>query len=221
MGRFRGTNLECHLESPKRTGTRFISTRMIRSRRTFFPSKWHHHRGGCRHGNSILRAYYVKVVCSWNAARHDSFLRRLSPRFRANTLKAPPTLTATVASEKLARFFQRRSTTPRALAIRFETRREIILLLHLARRSSSFALPFSSLLTSSPSVNRDAPRYHPRLTVWEKKAQFPSSFLPSFVYMGMYHAIFLLAILWTRSLLDVYFPSNLSPFSNYNPREDV
>lgn len=99
-------------ESPKWTDARFIPARMIRSRGTFSPSKWHHHRGGCRHGNSILRAYYVKVVRSWNAARHDSFLRRLSPRFRTNTLKAPPTLTATVASEKLARFFQCRSTTP-------------------------------------------------------------------------------------------------------------
>lgn len=103
-------------------------------------------RGGCRHGSSILRAYYVKVVRSWNAARHDSFLRRLSPRFRTNTLKAPPTLTATVAPEKLARFFQPPlSHHPRAPAIRFETRREIILLLHLARRSSSspfFSRPF-------------------------------------------------------------------------------
>jgi len=34
-------------------------------------------------------------------------------------------------------------------------------------------LPFSSLLTSSLSVNRDAPRYHPRHTVWEKKTQSP------------------------------------------------
>lgn len=51
-------------------------------------------------------------------------------------------------------------------------------------------------------MNRDAPRYHPRLIVWEKKAQSPSPFAapPSFVYMGMYHAIFLLGILWTCSL---------------------
>lgn len=194
---------------------------MIRSRGTFSPSKWHHHRGGCRHGNSILRAYYVKVVRSWNAARHDSFLRRLSFPLPDQYLKS------TTHSHRNRSLWEARSVLPvpfyhpRALAIRFETRREIILLLHLARRSSSFALPFSSLLTSSPSVNRDVPRYHPRLTVWEKKAQFPSSFLPSFVYMGMYHAIFLLVILWTRSLLDVYFPSNLSPFSNYNPRQDV
>jgi len=36
----------------------------------------------------------------------------LTPLPDPNTLKAPPTLTATVASEKLARFFQPRSTTP-------------------------------------------------------------------------------------------------------------
>lgn len=137
-------------------------------------------RGGCRHGSSILRAYYVKVVRSWNAARHDSFLRRLSPRFRTNTLKAPPTLAATAAPQKLARFFQPRSLpSPSArYQIRNPTRdnpsltsgSEIFLL---------FALLFSSLLTLSPSVNRDAARYHPRLTVREKKAQSPSTALPS------------------------------------------
>lgn len=122
------------------TNGRVIYIDAIRLRGTFSPSKWHHHRSGCRHGSSILRAYYVKVR-SWNATRHDSFLRRLSPLFRTNTLKAPPTLHRNRGLWEARSVLPAPLYHPRALAIRFETR-EIILLLHLARRSSS--LPFFS-----------------------------------------------------------------------------
>lgn len=188
---------------------------------TFSPSKWHHHRRLPPwefHFTRVLRqgGTFVKR----GSAR--LFSPTLSPRFRTNTLKAPPTLTATVASKKLARF----SRTPPSPSARYQIRNPTRDNPSLTSGSEIFllALLFSFLLTLSPGVNRDAPRYHPRLTVWEKKAQFPSLFFLSFVYMSIYHAIFPLAILWTCLLLAMFTflqTSLLLPFSNYNPREDA
>lgn len=171
-------------------------------------------RGGCRHGSSILRAYYVKV---------GTLVKRSSARlFSPTTLTPLPGqyLKSTTHSRRNRGLREARPVLPAPLyhppSARYQIRNSTRDNPSLTSGSEIFllALPSSSLLTSSPSVNRDAPCYHPPAygIGEEGSVSFPL-FHPSFVYRGMYHAIFLLAILWTRSLLNVYFPSNLPPFT--------
>lgn len=75
-------------------------------------------------------------------------------------------------------------------------------------------------------MNRDAPRYHPRLTIRgerKERGQGQGLSLPFLPHPGMYHVIFLLAILWTLTLqrlqLSEPLPFHLSQI--LSPREDV
>lgn len=162
-------------------------------------------------------------------------LARLSPCFRTNTLKAPPTPHFADLTVQLLRSSPGSSipvTTPltlfhplslslshsgRALAIRFEARREIILLLHLARRSPPLRLRprLPSLVPSDLIVECESRRFRviiPGLRCWVQETRFRTAH-PA--HTAVYRAIFPLAVPWTRCRLCVLLSLFLS-FTLFN-----